>query len=145
MLPIVTRRGGRSLLNRPFGLLDEDWDRVFNVKWPATTDDLVAQYPVDIHEDDAGIHVEAELPGFTKDEVDVTLENGVLTITAERTADQTKGEKHLNERRFTKVSRSFTLPNTVDAQNVEATLNDGVLKLLLHKHEAVKPKRIKVS
>src|ERR1700733_11476774 len=96
----------------------------------------LAPYAVDVREDADHIYVEADLPGFNKDEVDITLENSTLTISAEHKA-QTKEEKSgdylLNERRYTRFMRSFTLPPTVDEQSVQANLKDGVLKITLNK------------
>ncbi len=103
-------------------------------------------YPVDIHEDDEHLYVEIELPGFTKDEVEATFENGVLSITAERKRDEShKGQVHLAERRFTRVARSFALPDTFDESNITARLDNGVLHLVLNKREEVKPRRIEVN
>jgi HSP20 family protein len=133
----------------PFELLHRDFDRMLSRhlgdgEGPAQG--LTAAYPVDIREDQDHVYVDAEMPGFTRDQVDVTLENGVLTLNAERKIDeQPEGQQHLNERRFTRVSRSFTLPNTVDESKVDATLVDGVLKLTLHKREEVKPRRIEIK
>ena len=105
-----------------------------------------AAYPVDIHEDENHLYVEAEMPGFNRDDVNVTLENGLLTIAAERQEQpKREGETHLNERRYRRVQRSFTLPNTVDEDNVAAKLEDGVLKLTLNKKEEVKPRKIEVK
>src|SRR5687768_9722281 len=106
----------------------------------------LAPYGVDIREDQDHIYVEAELPGFKKEEVDITLENATLTIAAERRSEQqrervNRGGEHnggggggadggqwlLNERRYTRFLRSFTLPPTVDEGSVQAKLNDGVL------------------
>ena len=107
---------------------------------------LTGFYPVDIREDADHYYIEAEMPGFTKDQVNITLENGVLSIVAERRqVEQPKGETHLNERRFTRVARSFTLPNAVNESNVEASLTDGVLRIELHKREEVKPRKIAVK
>jgi len=108
----------------------------------------LAPYAVDVREDADHIYVEADLPGFNKDEVDITLENSTLTISAEHKA-QTKEEKSgdylLNERRYTRFMRSFTLPPTVDEQSVQANLKDGVLKITLNKREETKPRKIKVG
>lgn len=143
MLP--TRRT-RTPAWDPFESIHRDFDRMLgryfsNGDEPTPT----AAYPVDIHEDDNHLYVEAELPGFNREDVNVTLENGMLTITAERQEEKREGETHLNERRFRRVHRSFTLPNTVDEGNVDATLSDGVLKLTLNKKEEVKPRRIEVK
>jgi HSP20 family protein len=106
---------------------------------------LVGAYPVDIREDDNNVYVDAELPGFKREQVDVTIENGILTIQAERQPDEQQGDSHLRERRYTRVARSFTLPNGVDENSVDAKLDDGVLKLTLQKSEQVKPRKIEVK
>lgn len=125
-----------NMLNRIFGPR-EDSDGSY---W--------APYGVDVREDDDHIYVEAELPGFKKDEVDVTLENQTLTITAERktdTKEQTKGDWLLHERRYSRFQRSFTLPPTVDESSCDAKLADGVLTITLNKREESKPRKIVVG
>lgn len=109
----------------------------------------LAPYGVDIREDADHFYVEAELPGFKKDEIDITLENQTLTITAERKQenrqDGSKGELLLHERRYSRFQRSFTLPPIVDEQTVNAKLADGVLTVTLNKREETKPRKIQVS
>ena len=109
----------------------------------------LAPYAVDVREDADHIYVEAELPGFKKDQVDVTLENQTLTIAAERNEeknqDAKKGEHLLRERRYTRFLRSFTLPPTVNEQSVNAKLADGVLTITLNKREETKPRKISVG
>lgn len=115
-------------------------------------------YGVDVREDADHIYVEADLPGFNKDEVDISLENGTLTIVAEKKeeipapqqddkqeASGQKGNYLLRERRIQRFIRSFTLPSDVDEQSVQAKLDNGVLKITLNKREESKPKRVKVS
>ena len=111
---------------------------------------LFAPYGVDVREDQDHIYVEAELPGFRKEDVDITLENQTLTITADRKieskpGDQRKGDYLLRERRHTRFQRSFTLPPTVDEQTVNAKLADGVLVITLNKREETKPRKITVA
>ena len=106
----------------------------------------LAPYAVDVREDADHIYVEAELPGFKKDEVDITLENQQLTISAERREQsEQNGEHLLRERRYSRFLRSFTLPPTVDEQSVNAKLTDGVLTITLTKREETKPRKISVS
>ena len=107
----------------------------------------LAPYGVDIREDQDHFYVEAELPGFKKDEIDITLEDQTLTISAERKSDseEKKGELLLNERRYSRFMRSFTLPPTVNEQTVNAKLSDGVLTITLNKREETKPRKITVS
>ena len=114
------------------------------------TGGYLAPYAVDVREDGDHIYVEAELPGFKKDEVDITLENQTLTIAAERRheakqGNEKKGELLLHERRYTRFLRSFTLPPTVDEQSVNAKLTDGVLTITLNKREETKPRKITVG
>jgi HSP20 family protein len=108
-----------------------------------------APYCVDVREDADHFYVEAELPGFKKDDIDITMENQQLTISAERKEEQKqegkKGDLLLHERRYSRFLRSFTLPPTVDEQTVNAKLADGVLTITLNKREETKPRRISVS
>lgn len=129
----------------PFDLL-RDVDRAFGGRLNIDGDDLAAKYPVDIHEDADGLSVSAELPGFTREQVEVSIDKGVLTIAAERGNSEPKdATAHLKERRFTRVRRQFTLPTSVDPASVDATLCDGVLTLRLLKKEEVKPRKIEVK
>ena len=107
-----------------------------------------APYNVDVREDPDHIYVEAELPGYKKEEVEITLENQTLTISAEKRQDgkqEEKGQWLLNERRYTRFLRSFTLPPTVDEQSVKAELKEGILKITLNKREETKPRKIQVG
>ena len=107
-----------------------------------------APYGVDVREDADHIYVDAELPGFKKDEVEITMENQTLTISAEKheaKKEEVKGEYLLNERRYDRFMRSFTLPPTVDEKTVDAKLSDGVLHITLNKREETKPRKIPVS
>lgn len=144
MLPIVHRS-----FRNPFEELQNEIDQVFNRVWASTEDGgrwtTSASYPVDITEEDDHITVEAELPGFKRDEISVTMEQGVLTIDAERKVEEKKGHPQLNERRWTRVTRSFRLGQAVDEGKVDAKLEDGVLTLTLPKREEVKPRRIEVK
>ena len=106
-----------------------------------------APYAVDVREDGDHLVVEAELPGFKKEDVDITLENQTLTISAERKeqAELKQGEYLLNERRYNRFLRSFTLPPTVDDRSCDAKLQDGVLTVTLNRREESKPRKIQVS
>lgn len=112
-----------------------------------------APYAVDVREDADHIYVDAELPGFRKEDVDITLENQTLTISAERKSETRQGgdgkngggDLLLHERRYNRFLRSFTLPPTVNEQNVKASLQDGVLTIVLSKREETKPRKVQVS
>ncbi|MEM9916395.1 MAG: Hsp20/alpha crystallin family protein [Planctomycetota bacterium] len=137
----------RRTFDHPFQAL-RDFDRVVNRMWDTVEEGVgTARFPVDIREENDQLIVEAELPGFAKDQIDVRVEQGVLTIEARRDAQETKdGVKQLvRERRATQYARRFTLPNAYDTHHVDATLVNGVLTLSLNKREESKPKKIEVK
>jgi HSP20 family protein len=138
----------------PMDLIGREFDGVLNrffggdVPASGNRANWMAPYGVDIREDQDHLYVEADLPGFKKDEVDVTLENQTLTISAEHRPEATeeqKGDWLLNERRYARFLRSFTLPPTVDESKVDAKLTDGVLRIALNKREETKPRKIQVG
>ena len=143
MFPVTRRSVAASPL---LGAFDRELGRWLN-GLEDTGEAMSATYPVDIHEDDTHYTIEAELPGFTRDQVSINLENNVLTIEAQRQPTEKKegGQTHVNERRYTQVTRSFRVPRSVDENNVEAKLADGVLHLTLHKKEEVRPRKIEVK
>ena len=102
---------------------------------------------VDIAETDAEFVIKAEVPEVKKEDVKVTVDNGVLTVTGERKQEkEEKGKKfHRVERYYGSFSRSFTLPDNVDKTKVKATFKDGMLTLALPKTEEVKAKAIEVT
>ena len=143
MLPTVRSR--RTLPNWGWEWPDREFDRMLS-QWFGDQDGLTATYPVDIREDENNVYVDAELPGFSKDDVDISVEQGVLHITAERKEEEKpEGEHHLRERRYRRFQRSFTLPSTVDEAKADAKLDNGVLHLSLPKSEEVKPRRISIK
>jgi HSP20 family protein len=100
---------------------------------------------VDIIERNDAYLVTAELPGFGTDEVEITFQDGLLTIHGERPAPGTAGEKvHRAERRYGAFRRSITLPSHVQADKIDASAQDGVLQILVPKTQEVHAKRIPV-
>lgn len=102
---------------------------------------------VDITENAERYTLNAELPGMSKEDVQVTLENNVLTIRGQKKAntEQKEGDVHRIERRYGSFERSFTLPATVDVNKIDAQYKDGVLTLTLPKAEEAKPRAIDVK
>ena len=103
---------------------------------------------VDIFEThDRAFVVKAELPDMKRDDINVTFENGVLTLTGERKAefDDTQGTFHRSERAYGRFTRSFTLPATVDANGIHAAYKDGVLTIRVPQREEAKPRQIAVD
>jgi HSP20 family protein len=103
--------------------------------------------PVDIYEHEGNIVLKAELPGVDPKEVDVRLENNVLTLRGERKfgSEVTRENYHRVERSYGSFSRSFTLPAVVDQQHIKADFKDGVLQVTLPTREEAKPKQIQVT
>ena len=104
--------------------------------------------PVDIYETDAHeVVLKAELPDLKREDISVTFENGVLTLRGERKLEQEVKKDNFQriERRHGAFSRSFTLPNTVDAGKINASYKDGVLTIRLPQREEAKPKQIAVN
>jgi HSP20 family protein len=102
---------------------------------------------VDISEDASEYLIKAELPEIGKDDVKVTVENGVLTLRGERRfeKEETTRKYHRIERGYGSFMRSLSLPDDADADKVSAEYRDGVLSVHLPKSEAKKPKQIEVS
>ena len=103
--------------------------------------------PVDIYEDENSISLRLEVPGMKQEDLDIRLENNTLTVRGERKFEKEEKEEnfHRIERRYGSFSRSFTLPNTVDTDKVQADYQDGVLSISLAKRAETKPKQIKVG
>lgn len=102
---------------------------------------------VDISETEEALVLYAELPGLTKDDVDITMENNLLSIRGERKfeKDTTKENFHRIERTFGAFSRSFTLPSNVLSDEVNASFHDGLLRIEIPKAEEAKPRKIAIQ
>ena len=102
---------------------------------------------VDITEDDKEYVISAELPEVKKEDVKVTMENGVLTVTGERKFEKEEKNKkwHRVERSYGSFARSFALPDDGDTAKVNAEFKDGILKVHVAKSEAARPKQIEVK
>ena len=103
--------------------------------------------PVDIFEKDSNLVIRAELPGVDKKDIDVRIENGVLTLHGERKQETTINEENAYrmERVYGTFTRSFSLPTTVDPSKINALFKDGILELMVPKLETAKPKRIEIK
>jgi HSP20 family protein len=138
---------------QPWGLmrsLHEDLDRLFEQRLGMDdTTGSVANWtpPVDIQEEEGRFVLRADVPGVKPDDIEVTMENGLLTITGSR--EETKREEKDGYRRVERVAgrffRRFTLPDTADSEGISAKCNNGVLEVVIPKHERVMPRRISVD
>jgi HSP20 family protein len=102
---------------------------------------------VDIYEDPQKVVLKLEVPGIEEKDLDVRVENRTLTVKGERKFEAEEKEQnfHRIERRYGSFYRTFTLPSTVDTENVAASYNAGVLKLELKKKPEAQPKQIKIN
>jgi HSP20 family protein len=103
--------------------------------------------PVDVTSNADSIMVEASLPGFKPDDVEITVENGVLSIIAETRSEHQEGEGEalVQEIRRGRVSRTIGLPAGIEPDKATATFENGLLKLQIPKAEAVKPRQIRIT
>jgi len=102
---------------------------------------------IDIFEDKDAIVVKAEVPGIKPEDVHISVDNNVLTVKGERKlekADEREGY-HRIERSYGSFTRSFTLPNNIDSEHVEADMTEGILTMRVPKKAAPEPKRIAVK
>ncbi|HEY1580060.1 MAG TPA: Hsp20/alpha crystallin family protein [Terracidiphilus sp.] len=112
---------------------------------PLTTASFVPA--VDIYEDTKKVVLKLEVPGMEEKDLDIRVENNTLTVKGERKFEKDEKEEnfHRIERRYGTFYRSFSLPSTVDPENVQARYNAGILKLELNKKPEAQPKQIKVN
>ena len=139
---------------RELSQLQERMDRLFrdNVGYSGGTREESLEQgsfipPVDVYEDEHNITLKLEVPGVDQKDLDIRIENNTLTVRGERKLEKEEKQEnfHRIERRYGSFFRSFTLPPTVDTENVKASYNAGVLKLELKKKPEAQPKQIKVN
>jgi len=136
--------GAMDLLRNKMDRIFDDFDRsydyepglIFRSGSPRTN----------LYEDGDRFEIRAEVPGIAKDDLNVNIQGNYLEISGSRTSDTPDGYKvHRTERGADTFSRSFTLPDDVNAEKVEAKLKDGILYLTIPKSEATKPKQITIG
>jgi HSP20 family protein len=129
----------------PFDEMNRLHDQLFR-GW-GSTERQAFRLAVDIREVEDAFLVEAEVPGIAADDVHVDVEKNVLTIRGERNVEKEEKQDTFRriERHYGSFSRSFTLPDSVDTDNISADLRDGVLALRIPKKEAPQPRKINVK
>lgn len=102
---------------------------------------------LDVSEDEKNVYVRASLPGFRKEDVEIDLHDGVLTITAEHTEEERDENERFfrRERRTGSMSRRVALPGTVDENKADAELTDGVLKISIPKSRVETPRKVTIK
>ena len=137
---------------REFAQLQDRINRVFTDAYGRSDDGLLTSGswvpPVDIYQNgDQEVVLKAELPDLTREDIDITVDKGTLTIKGEKKLNAEVKEEsfHRIERRYGSFSRSFSLPATVDPSKVAAEYKNGVLTVRLPLREEAKPRQIKVE
>lgn len=147
MRELINVNGRRPIAWRPFNDFDSFFDGFFAPGKVGSLDDSLVP-AIDVSENENEYRIKAEIPGVKKEDLGVTVQDGVLTINAEsKYEDEEKKDGRVirQERRYGKFVRSVRLGDDVDASNVQAEYKDGVLELNLPKLEEVKPKKISVD
>lgn len=127
--------------------LQDEFGRIFKQLMPEEEFGSAYYPPVDIYEDNESVFLTAELPGVEMRNLELLIENNVMTLKGERKLE--RDEKKENYRRIERLygtfARSFTLPATVDSAGAKAELKNGLLRVVLPKKEESKPKAIRVQ
>src|SRR5579859_7637781 len=136
---------------REFATLQDRINRVFRESYTGGQDESLTTSTfapaVDVYEDEHKVTLKIEVPGIDEKDIDVRVENSTLTVHGERKIEKEEKEENYRrvERQYGSFTRTFTLPPTVDTENVSANYDKGVLKITLPKKAEAKPKQIKVS
>ena len=133
-----SQNGSQNRVNFLFRVLNDGQDGVASASFAPA---------VDIYEDAEKVVLKLEVAGVDQKDLDIRVENRTLTVKGERKFESEEKEEnfHRIERRYGSFLRSFTLPSTVNTENVQASYNAGVLKLELSKKPEAQPKQIKVN
>lgn len=132
----------------------EPFDQLFDTFFgragrPAANGNALMRAPeTDVIETEREIRVVTEMPGLRRENIEIDVENNVLTIRGEKREQRTEGEQgrwHLAERRYGTFSRSFVLPRDVDAEGIQAAFQDGVLTVSVPKSEKARRRRIEIG
>lgn len=139
-----------------FDQFQRDFDTIVHGFFEPTLERGWVLSGVEIWEDDQKVHIVAEMPGIKAEDIDITLDNNVLTIRGEKKEVQEKQPKeseqqgrqvrwHMQSRSYGEFMRQFQLPSTVDSSKVTASCRDGLLHIEVEKRPEVQPKRIEVK
>ena len=134
----------------PIREMDDFFNRINDFSKVAGNENLATSDwmpPVDIRESDKSYSIDIELPAVAAEDVNVSVKDGLLTVTGERKAEKETEDKkvHRVERQYGKFTRSFRLPEDADEEKIDAKSKDGVLYLTIDKREEVKPRSIQVK
>lgn len=152
-MALLTRRSPQGMMRRtdwPFERLVEDMFGTLHDEFgrlPEWWGNERFVPSMDVAEDETSLTLTAEVPGMSKEDLEVTVEDGMLIVRGEKKEEKTSEDEswRRTERRFGQFERRVQLPEHVDAEKIEATYKDGVLKLRMPKAEGTKPKAIPIK
>ncbi|HEX9106389.1 MAG TPA: Hsp20/alpha crystallin family protein [Longimicrobiales bacterium] len=149
MLPILRNRLAGVAPFETVWDMQREMDRLLDTVWGRTPSEPAGwSVPADVVETDNEIRCLLEVPGLKLEDINVTLENNVLTVSGEKKFEELQGEDakgtYHQERRYGRFDRSFILPRNVDASRVNASYDNGVLTISLPKTEESKPRRVEI-
>ena len=135
---------------REFATLQDRLNRLFQSSFGDNENALTTSSfspAVDVYEDEHNVTLKIEVPGIDEKDLDIRVENNTLTVQGERKFEKEEKEENYRrvERQYGSFTRSFTLPQTVDSENIQANYDKGVLEVKLAKKAEAKPKQIKVN
>jgi HSP20 family protein len=141
-----------------FDQFQRDFDTIMQQFYEPTLERGWVPTGVEIWEDDNRVHLVVEMPGIKTDDIDITLDNNVLTVRGEKREEQEHGPRkeeakgqesrvrwHMRSRSYGQFMRQFQLPTSVDESKVTASFKDGLLHIEIEKRPEVKPKKIEVK
>lgn len=146
MVRSLTRPRWSTVLGSPFAEFPREMGNMIDQFLGSHTNGNASSWvaPLSLWEEEGNFFVEVDLPGVAAEGIDVTVEKNQLRISAERKAPETERQYWYQERSFGRVERVLVLPDTVDADSIEAELKDGILHLKLAKRAEAQPKKITV-
>lgn len=149
LLPMLSNRFATPTLTDPVFTLRREIDRLFDAAWSGNghTGSATWAPPMDVIERNGEVRCVLELPGLRPEDVSITTENGVLTITGEKRREHNTKESdgtYVLERRYGRFERSLILPDTVDRDKITANFENGVLTIVLPRTAEAKPRRIEI-
>jgi HSP20 family protein len=146
MTTALTKKTSRPSWLKPFW--SDGVDLFFDRVWPDFAMDFGADWApkVDFFEKDGNYHLTAEVPGMSKDDISVSIHEGLVTVSGKKESSKEEKENnyYMKETQYGSFSRSFRLPGEVDEEKVDATYKDGVLTVAMPKKEDSKSKKIEV-
>lgn len=146
----LTRFSPRSDLRNLQREVDRVFDTFFRPSRESDEESSAMWRPrVDLAETDDAYQIHVDVPGMRKEDIDINFQNGQLTVSGERRAETSESDEKRNymrvERSYGRFYRSFSLPNTVAIDQIEANYENGVLNIRVPKTEEQRPRRIEIS